>query len=253
MNVKYKILFLFLIYNFVSIGQFNIQAGYDYGFFKPNLSKELEEVIKSAHFYQHNSSLHRLSLVNEYILKNKLIISVNSGIGIYNIDYKSIFRSNNLGGSSENISIHSSSTQTFRLGISLGYQLELNSRSSLIFKTEYDQHFVNRISIKESYNLTNLYDVPVNEIDFVEPSYYAKKILPTSFANRGFKNKLIKENGNLIFSLRYRYLLNQNFFACTSFSFSPSNVGFFNQGQHMFLLGINLGYIFPLKDSKNDK
>jgi hypothetical protein len=197
MNIKYKILFVLLLYSFIGVGQFNIQTGYDYGFFHRDNNKKIPL-----------NSLHRLNIINEYIFENNISVSLNTGIDFHYFNYKFQSRMNYTAGNTSFNEIYYGkfNTQNYRMGFSLGYQFSLNNKSRILFKLCYDQYFVNSVSIGDNYKITNRYNVPVDQIDDNEPVITIKEFYP--FLNLdfiGYRNKLVKENRNIIFSAQYRY------------------------------------------------
>ncbi len=240
-----KSLILFILLPLGLIGQWNIQTGYDFGTY----------TIPVTQRKNFNNS-HRVNLVNEYIFTNKVLVSLNSGIDLQKINYIS---NNRINGSNENsfteyISENEINIQTYRLGLSLGYQFEITPLTNILFKISYDQYFVNNVSIKKGYQTKNSYSVPSSEIDNYEPTVSTKEFSPNiDFQRIGYRNKFLKENRNLVFSLIYRYHIH-DFFISPSISFSPFNEGFvLFPSQNLFLFGVNLGYTFPQKDQNNEK
>lgn len=240
-----KIIFLcLLILAFNSSAQWNILTGYDFG-------SHTNAAAKQKGF----NYLHRININNEYIFIDKITFSLNSGVDFHQIDYKYNTRMTNPSGNSSREYFYSSEIdiQNFRLGFSLGYLFNINDASSIHCNFSYDQYFVNNVSIKESYIITNLYDVPSNEIDNNEPNSSSNEFFELIDLSRfGYKNRFLKENRNIIFSLGYRYRFD-NFFISPSIGFSPRNHGFIlSTGQNLFLFGVNFGYTLPQK-SKNDE
>lgn len=241
-----KIFFvLFILNSSLIFSQFNVQTGYDFGTF----------TIPATQRKNFNNS-HRVNLASEYIFTNKVLVSLNSGVDLQKINYTSnnIINGSDENSSTEYISESEINIQTYRVGLSLGYQFEITPLTNILFKISYDQYFVNKVSITKGYQIKNFYTVPSNEIDNNEPIISTKEFSPNiDFQRIGFRNKFLKENRNIVFSLIYRYHIN-DFFISPSISFSPFNEGFvLFRSQNLFLFGLNLGYTFPQKNKENEK
>jgi hypothetical protein len=138
---------LLLISN-LSRGQWNIQTGYDFGFFTTDyqgnhlLSKE-----EDSHY------THRINGRFEYQSKNNFLVSLNTGINIHDVRHDLQTRKNtDFSGNSvvrHRTSIHHSTLQAYRLGLSIGYKFSINNISSIILSLNYDHFFMNKVTNKE--------------------------------------------------------------------------------------------------------
>jgi hypothetical protein len=242
MNRRCIILLVFSLITFFSLGQFTIQTGYDFGHFTRSEVKQ-----------RPLNSLNRLNVTNEYIFNNNIIVSINTGIDFHHFNYDIHNRTTFLSGNSsiEEYNYGRINIQNYRLGFSLGYQLAISNSSSILLKGSYDQYFVNNILIKESYKITSHYDVPANQIDNTNPISTIREFDPLiNLDHVGFRNKFLKENRSIIFSLQYRYQFDKCFIA-PSIGYSPWNRGSLGRsGRNILFFGFNLGYTLPFSKEK---
>ena len=243
---RIKILFLILISS-MGLGQFNIQTGYDYGFFKTDYyGAELLSKKEDSH------KIHRLNGKIEYQFKNNFFLGLNSGIDFHNVQRYLETRGQSIGVSStiKETSIYHVNKQTFRVGLHIGYNYSINNKSSFCFLIEYGQFFFNKIKTKESLFIDERF--LNSEVD--NPWMRAVEHRPmTNLIDLGYGNEIILENRNIVFSIEYRYQFDK-FFITPKVGVSPwNNINFGRVGKTFFLCGIRLGYTLPQKNKNNEK
>lgn len=240
-----------------SYGQWNVQTGYDFGFFTNNYhdQSELLEEKEASHL------LHRFNLGLEYQLKNNFLFSVNSGVDIHNIKHNLLFTLESIYSGTQmkqyNRSIHHSIIQNYKAGLSIGYLYSINTSSSIIIEVNYDQFFVNKINNKISSHIIEYYsdfETQNSELQLRDEKYTSM----IDLNEIGYGNEFIVNNKLIIFSLNYRYQKGDFFInSSAGFSFRNNNLvktaTFIPKPQNLFLFGINLGYIFPQKDKNDEK
>lgn len=243
-SIKFLV-FCFLINCFYANGQWNLKAGYDIG----------KYTIPSWPEQRNFHNLQRINIITEYVFMKNFLLSLNTGLDFHRINYFYDSRTSHplLNISWEYIYIGQINVQSYRTGISFGYQFNLNSINRIDVKFSYEQYFINHFAIKENSRITNSYNVPASEIDDNEPISSINEsydlFTPTEI---GYKNKFLSENRNTSFSLGYRYQFDY-FFINPYFVFSPWNNGLiFSSGQNIFLFGLNLGYTFPEKNNSDE-
>ena len=252
--LKSGIVLGFLVNSLSVFGQWNIQTGYDFGIFKVDYYSN--NVLNKSESSQH---IHRLKGKLEYRIKGSFLISLNTGVDIYdiyhNLDYT---RTNPASGILINeTSIHHSRIQTYRTGFSVGYQLHLKNHHSLLLSLTYDHFFINKVNIKRSDHIKKWF---LNSEEYNQNNEYLNKKEHTRMINLteiGYKNNLIKDNRHIIFSLGYRYQ-NGAFFVSPSIGVTTKNRNKVRpfaipKRQNLFLFGINFGYTLPQKSKKSEK
>lgn len=244
----YFTLFIMLFNIHESISQWNVQVGNEFGVSKvAYTSTPLGEDIQ-------NNRLYRTSIIGEFHVKNGLLLSINGGFGWHIVNYEYVIESDFSGEPTINSRDFKGTIQNYRVGISFGYLFNLNERSQLALKLNYNQFVVNRISIRESnytiYSNSEYNNQPEILVEEYDPLIDTEEI--------GYKNKLKKENRSLSLDLSFRQQI-KSFFVAPSISYSFydmvmwSNPSLIAKANHNYLIGISLGYIFPQKSGKNEK
>lgn len=253
----FKLLAIYIVFNsHAIIAQWNIQTGYDFGVFTTDYyGSHLLNKKESSHY------LHRLNAKTEYQFKNNFFLSFNSGIDYHDVQHNlqtiegAVFDGSTMEQHSN--SIHHSTLQSYRLGLSLGYRYSINNVASFLFSINYDQFFINRIKNKKSSYTVNYYSSSEVEDNIL---YYSGEEYRTMIDLReiGYRNKFKRANRYIIFSIGYRYQKG-DFFMNPSIGFSPRNNNLVGSAsvipkqQNLFLFGINFGYTLPKKTNKNEK
>jgi len=234
-------------------GQFNVQTGYNFGFFDTKYYAP-ELVGKS-------DNSHRINRLNgrvEYQLKKKLLIGLNTGLDFFDIRHHFETKGDNVGVSSfkKAESIHHSRIQAYRVGLSIGYQYLFNNGSSLCFSVNYDQFFINSVKIIRSDYIKKLFSI--SEVENNAPYLTSVEHRTMIDLNEiGYRNEFKQDNRHIIFSLEYRYYW-ERFFMSSTLAISTKNknpIRSFRipKRQNLFLFGINLGYTFPQKDQNDEE
>lgn len=237
------------------LGQFNIQTGYDFGFFKTDYyySNEFLSLKDDSH------QIHRLNGKIEYQFKNNLLVSLNTGIDIHDFRHHLETKGDNVGASSfiQSKSFHHSKIQTYRFGLSIGYQHYLNNTSILFLSISYDQFFVNSVNINRSDYIRNRF--LISEVENNNPYFTSIEHRAMIDLNEiGYRNKFKTDNRHIIFSLGYRYYKG-SFFISPSLAITTKNktpvrsFGAPPKPQNLFLFGVNLGYTLPQKNKNDEK
>lgn len=242
----YKILLCFLALNsFVVFGQWNVQLGHEYGFAKVAYSSTPKGEDDE------NNRLHRFKIVGEYEFNSGFVVALNSGVDWHVIDYE-YTTEDNISGFPSTVSRNLIGTiQNYRIGFSLGYFFNISKNSKIGLNLSYDQFFVNDVLIKESNYTRTLHDESNNQTNISIQEF--KPLI--NLDEIGHQNKLRKENKNLVFSISYRYTIN-DFFISPSLIFSPFSRVLWNnpavnpKWQNIYLFGLNLGYTFPSKNQQ---
>ena len=236
---------------FSSFGQWNVQTGYDLGVFT-NDYYDYSELLKEK---EASHLLHRLNVKLEYQLKNNLLISMNSGVDFHDVKHDLLFTLESIYSGTEmkqhNRSIHHSTIQNYKIGLSVGYMYSFNDFSSISFGVNYDQFFVNRVKNQKSYHIIEYYsdfETQNSKLQFRDEKY-------TSMIDQneiGNGNKFKVNNRLIIFSLSYRYQIDDFFInSSAGLSFRNNNLvgtaSFIPKPQNLFLFGINFGYTLPQK------
>lgn len=231
----------------ISFGQWNVQTGYDFGFFRTDYQgSEALSTEEDSH------NLHRINVKLEYQFKNNFLVSLNTGANIHNVshDLKTI-KNTNFDGNSvvrHRTSIHNSTLQTYRIGLSIGYNFSINNSSSVIVSVNYNQFFFNKVTNKRSLFITNYYlssDGEKSDPIYTENEYQDMIDLDEI----GYRNKFKKENKHLVFSLGYRHQI-RDFFINPTLGLSLLNNSLVKpefiipKRQTLFLFGLNIGYTF---------
>lgn len=234
-------------------GQFNVQTGYNFGFFHTKYYvPELLSKTDNAH------RINRLNLELEYQFKKKLLIGLNTGVDFNDIRHHLETKGDNVGVSSFKIaeSIHHSKIQTFRLGLSIGYQYLFKNASSLCFSVNYDQFFINSVNIIKSEYIKSLSSATEAENNAPYLTIVEHRAM-IDLNEIGYRNKIKKDNRYIIFSLEYRYYW-ECFFVSTSMAIStkttnPVRSFSLPKPQNLFLFGVNIGYTFSKNSEKDEK
>ncbi|MDX1653487.1 MAG: hypothetical protein R3277_13395 [Brumimicrobium sp.] len=242
---------LFIFFPFAHFGQWNIQTGYDFG------AMTFKEYNSNVNMNSKWDFVNRFNLITEYSFKNDFLFSVNSGLDIHNILFdqeRVVINSNGgtdvYGGRSElNI-------QTYRLGFSTGYNWHLNKSSSLVFKFNFHQFFINRITIFQMTSTVKNYDVPQDEVTENDPLYFSSELNNRlDYQKIGYRNKWKRDNNNVNVSVEYRRqvfsLYHLTFFA----GYSPFDRRIYpvtSEKRNLFLLGLRIVYTFPQKSKKDE-
>ncbi|PHR43960.1 MAG: hypothetical protein COA32_15610 [Fluviicola sp.] len=255
MKPIFALLLIIFISN-ISFSQWNIQAGYDFGVFTTDYHE--------SHLLSKKEDSHHLHRINgrlEYQFKNNFLISLNTGVNIHEVrsELQSLKNTNFSGNSvvRNRTSINHSILQTYRVGLSIGYNFSFNDISSIFFTLNYDHFFINKITNKQSSFITNYYST--SDVENDNPLYTVNEYRAMIDLDEiGYRNKFKKENSHIIFSLGYRHQI-RNFFISPSLGWSPINNSFVDPilvvplPQTMFLFSLNLGYTFNKKNNKNEK
>lgn len=256
MDVCKTVLVFLALNSCFGLGQFNVQIGYDFGFFTTD--------YHGSHLLNKEDDLHRLHRLNgklEYHFQNNLIIALDAGINVHNVRHNLLIIENAVFAGSvveqHSISVHHSTFQAFRTGLSVGYKFDIGKTSSILFTVNYAQFFFNRVIIRQSYSAINYY--LTSDVENMDPDYSFEKHTPMINLNEiGYRNKFKNQNKHIIFSLGYRYHHN-DFFINPSLSFSPSNNSLVSPAsviprtQSLFLFGVSVGYTFPQKNKSDEK
>lgn len=247
MKTKFIIVVCVLVMSITVTGQLNIQTGYDFGLLlspKPTPPFSLDSRWENAH---------RFNLNSEYTFRNRILITLNTGFDVQNIDFKSRRVSeNNYGGVDINEGEIIARIQNYRIGFSVGYDIKINEKSSIIVKLSYDQYFINKITVYESTASFKRFHVPEDQINNTQPettietfhdSYNSESI--------GYPNMFRRDNNHIYLSLEYRYNFT-HFNVNPFFGYSPFIKRIFPVSDNLnyFLFGFRLGYEIPLSKEK---
>jgi hypothetical protein len=228
-------------------GQWNLQTGYDFGLIK---FPKVENLDRKINF----NTLHRTNFVVESILNNGLLFSLNLGYDRYNskANFSRTTVSNNTRVTNF---LYDTNVKTLRLEIGTGYSWNLDDRSTLIVKVQSGIFYISDYKINKSqvsnktfsgHNVSNetllAYQADfVDLVDFQE-LYGVKGI--------GFHP--------INLTVQYRYKIKD--FSLNGFlGYFPMRRGFtINNGaassfNHIFLLGLRLGYTLPQKNKNDEK
>lgn len=242
------LLFCFLASVFIkpSFSQINAQLGYDIGVYNPSfVSDELLNESNTSHI------LHRPNIKLDYKLRNNIFFGFKTGLDFHDYKHNIVYVSQgNTYAEIRETSILKANMNSYHLGISVGYEYCFNFVSSLFFRINYDQFFVNRVTNKESSFKKEYFSISeTGGKQFVLGSEEHRTMI--DFSEIGYYQKLNFDNRHIMISLGYRYYINPLFFSF-SISYSPINRSLFNTGftspkgnQNIFLLGLSLGYTFP--------
>ena len=251
----HRILILVFLYTaFLTYGQWNVQTGYNFGFFSTDYNGG-ELLDRKENTYH----LHRVNLNGAYEFKNNLFASMTTGVDIYDVKHDLVIIDDVVSDGNtfeeQRRSIHSSIIQNFKIGVSVGYKVRLNAKSSTFFSIGFNQFFVNEVNIKRSKYSEKYYSESDEDTPFQSKKEQRTMI---DLEEIGHRNKLSRHNQLFIFSLGYRYEFDNRFIGC-SVGFSPRNrslvrpIFLIPEPQNLFLFGINLGYTFPQKDQNDEE
>lgn len=239
MKFRKILVFLFILNSQLIFGQWNLQAGYDFGFIK---FPKVENLDRKINF----NSLHRTNFVVESLLSNGLLFSLNLGFDYYNTkaDFSRTTISNN--NTRTTNFLYDTDVMNLRLEIGTGYAWSLNDVSKLVVKVYSGIFYISDYKINKSQvtnetfsgqNVSNE-NLLVYQSDFVELVDF-KELYGTD--RIGFHP--------ISFSLQYRYKINE--YSLNGFlGYAPLRRGFtVNNGaassfNHLFMIGVRIG-IFP--------
>jgi hypothetical protein len=235
------LVFIFCLFcSGLSFGQWNMQAGYDFGTFRIPQTGQ-----KGFNF------VHRSNISGEYIFPSNIMLSLNFGYDMHKIDYFFSYETNHPTyiGSFEYIYRYDMKVKSFKTGLSLGYNLELGEASNVQFRASFDGFIVSNVSVNMLNSQKWAYDVYTEQIDDNQPVSTKVEHDP----NQIDMEKIRTANRYFIFSLHYKYEY-KNYFISPHVGFSPLNRGFIlSEGQNLYLAGLRLGYTFSKKDKQNEK
>jgi len=246
-----KILIVLAVLNSsLILGQWNIQAGYDFG--AMNFREKNPNVKMNSKW----DFVSRYNIIGEYTLKNDFLLAFNTGLDIHNIirDQERMISNNGVteiyGGRFE------SNIQTLRLGFSLGYKVELNKTSNLVFKVNFHQFFINRIKIIQMESTLEQYNISTDEFNVATPNFsFSELNNRLDYDKIGYRNKLNTNNNNINVSIEYRRLIFLKYHLNIFGGYSPFDQRIYpttSNRRNIFILGIRLGYTFP-KKKKDEK
>lgn len=229
---------LFILSPQLIFGQWNIQAGYDFGLIK---FPKVQSLDRKIHF----NTLHRTSFVVESLLDNGLLFSLNIGYDHYNskADFSRTTVSNNTRVTNF---LYDTDVNSLRLEIGTGYSWNLNDKSALIVKVQSGIFYISDYKINKSqvtnktfsgHNVSNE-NLLAYQSDFVDLVDF-KELYGSD--RIGFHP--------IIFSVEYRYMMNK-YSLNGFFGYAPMRRGFtINNGSessfnHLFMIGVRMGYFY---------
>lgn len=249
----YLLLILFVCCTQNIFSQFNLQAGYDVGFYDMTYNSEyLLSEKKGSHL------LHRAILKVEYQFKNNLLFGINTGIDFHNYRHEimSIMEGNTYI-ENHSKSIHESIFRTNRVGLSFGFKHHINNNSKLFFTLSYDQFIISSVKNKESLRIEENYLYSESSGKYLANKTESYETM-INLDEIGYYQKLNLDNRHVIFSIGYRYQINEVFFS-SSLKFSPFNRSFVDPifisptNQNIYLFNLTFGYTFSKKSEKDEK
>lgn len=235
--MKYlHIAFVILSFCLNTMGQWNIQSGYDFGLIKFPSANNLDREI-------HFNNLHRANLIIESILDNGLLFSAKSGFDYYNTkaNFSRTERSNNTRVTNF---LYDSNVKNIRLELGIGYSLNLDDKNAIIWKAHTGIfHVLDKKTIKsevssESYSGEVIKDE--NLLAFKSEYVDLVNIRDIYGSNRyGFHPVSL--------TIEYRYFFG-DYFLNSLIGYSPMRRGFtinngsFSSFNHIFMIGVQIGY-----------
>lgn len=235
---------LFLLSSNFTLGQFNLQTGYDYGLI------QLEKITSLTTDDEINwNSLQRFNFNVEYISSSKLLFSLDIGIDTYSEKMKSVNIQKNIVEKRR----YDGKIITLRNQLSIGYLFEINKENSLVFKISSGIFSIRDIKIFESSFEKKVFEDDTHTDPPIHYSIEHKD--KTDFQEvYGYKSKYLSGFNLLQTSIEYRYTFND--WSCNLFlGYTPMQkqiIQRFNNN-NLFLLGIRIGYYLPSKTNNNEK
>jgi hypothetical protein len=230
-----RIAILLLISN-ASLGQFNIQTGYDLGIVK----------FRSDRY----NNLHRFNLNIENQFKKNIILGINTGFDVHRVKYKSVSKNGDETCDIRTID-YDAKAKTQRVEFSLGYNFNINKNSSIRPKISFGYFWLQDVNILTSTMTDEVYnggcssgETPVSLTSQLEDVVRYRSI----HYHDGSKFDKITT-----ISLEYKYHIN-NFSLISYIGFSPFEKrdfviagGFYS---NYYMIGLRLGYTLPFSNQK---
>jgi hypothetical protein len=240
-----KILIVLAVLNSsLILGQWNIQAGYDFGLIKFPEANNLDRKVNL-------NSVHRTNVVFESIFKNGFLLSLTFGYDQYNInaDFSRSTESNsNLRATNF---LCDTDLRNFRSEIGAGYTWSVNDKINLVLKANLGVFYL------YSYKI-NISEVTNQSFSGVNTSNENLLVSSSQFVDfRDFHGDYRVGFSPINLAFEYRYKAKEYSFngflgyAIMRRGFTINN-GSESSINHIFILGIRLGYTFP-KKKKNEK
>lgn len=236
--------------------QLNVQLKYDIGFYNSSYTGGSLSAEDNSYV------LNRLSSKLEYQFANSFIVALSAGWDRHKIsnhlESKRIL--NNYGSQEQwhSTFIHQSKIQTFRGGLNLGYIYSFGEHSNLSFSISYSHFFVNNVDILDSRfiekRFTKAEAVSNDPIPYFSLEQYREGI---ELNEVGYKNKFRTSNGQLEFSIEYRYKFKSSFIGVCA-GWSPFNRNFVDPNfvvplpQQMLSCGVSFGYVIFKRFNDNE-
>lgn len=231
----YYLCILLLVAN-MSIGQLNVQTGYDFGIVK----------LRTDRY----NNLHRFNFNIEYQFKKNLILGINTGYDTHRVKYNSISQS---GDETCNIRTidYDANAKTQRVELSLGYNFKINKKSSIRPKLSFGYFWLQDVNILTSTITDKVYNEGCSSVD--------NPISINSQFNDVVKYRSIHYNDGSKFdkiisvSLEYQYRID-NFSLVSYIGFSPFEKRDFviagGYYSNYYMIGLRIGYVFFICKSK---
>lgn len=251
-----QVTILLLLSSYFTLGQFNIQTGYDIGIVKfPDLLNNDDYDLNANVDFSRETNfnyLHRYNFLGEYKFTNNLVTSLNFGFD----NYRNKFDITSTQTSQEGCVVKTRKNEyyalvnTLRLEISLGYAFEFSNKSSIILKGNYGLFIIANHKILNSSRTT------IEENKCMNYTIIKDNVM-LNFLNINQKyGDGIKVGWNQVsISAEYRYKINHLSLNIYS-AFSPMLEKEFivgttgNSNNLIFLLGLRLGYTLQSKNQR---
>ena len=229
---------LLLISN-TSLGQFNIQTGYDFGIIKFRSDR--------------NNNLHRFNFNIEYKFKKNIILGINTGYDLYRVKYNSVTQSEEETCDIQTID-YDAKAKTQRIEFSLGYNFKINKESSIRPKISFGYFWLQDVNILTS--------TITDEIYYGDCSSEDPPVTMNSKFSNVVKYRSIHYNDGSKFdkittlSLEYQYRIN-NFSLVSYIGFSPFEKRDFviagGYYSNYYMIGLRLSYTISQKKKSDEK
>lgn len=233
-----RLAILLLISN-MSFGQINIQTGYDFGLVKFRSDRD--------------NNLHRFNFNIEYKFKKNIILGINTGYDVHRVKYNSDTQSEEETCDIRTID-YDAKAKTQRVELSLGYNFEINKKSSIRPKISFGYFWLQDVNILRSTITDEIYPGDCSTADgpVTSNSKFSDVVKFRSIHyNDGSKYDKIAT-----LSLEYQYRIN-NFSLVSHIGFSPFEKRDFviagGYYSNYYMIGLRLSYAFSQKTKEKEK